>query len=272
VKKTVYLSILTIVTVVCIAAGICYHIISGTIGKLFGGSGTNQTSSGSRADDKEILDDFDVIRLNVAAAEVFLESGSEFSIAYNGSEEYRPQYSVENRALTVKSGNKKVHIGTKLESTITITVPEDAVLDKIDLSVNAGNMEIRGADAKDITIDLDAGNVEVYNGTYTTVSADVDAGNLTFENCVLTSAEMDTDMGNIELKSCAFDTLEAEADMGNIEVRSSQSLDDYDIQLETDLGSITVNGQSYSGGYHATGSGTKRVEISVNMGNAELTY
>jgi hypothetical protein len=60
--------------------------------------------------------------------------------------------------------------------------------------------------------------------------------------------------------------------MGNIEVRSSQSLDDYDIQLETDLGSITVNGKSYSGGYHATGSGAKRVEISVNMGNAELTY
>jgi hypothetical protein len=60
--------------------------------------------------------------------------------------------------------------------------------------------------------------------------------------------------------------------MGNIKVSSSQPLDNYTVQMSADLGNITVNGKNYSGGYHADGDPEHSVDITVSLGNAELTY
>jgi DUF4097 and DUF4098 domain-containing protein YvlB len=84
--------------------------------------------------------------------------------------------------------------------------------------------------------------------------------------------EAENDMGNITLDGCTFDSIRATADMGNIKVFSSQPLDNYTVQMSADLGNITVNGKNYSGSYHFDGDSEHSVDITVSLGNAELTY
>jgi hypothetical protein len=267
-KKNIYLTILTIVTMVCMIAGIFSHVFGG----FFGKNTFLQNSTGEQADWSTALDSFQTIRMNLAAANVVLERGDDFSIAYTGAEELVPDYSVDGDVLKItnEKNNKKIY--TVRDCTLTVTLPEGADLAELNARINAGEIQIRGIDAENLDVEIDAGNVEVSNGSYTHVSMDVDAGNVTVDNCTVINTSAEVNMGNIEFKNCAFDALDATSDMGNIEIDSSQPLDGYEVRMSADLGNVTVNGKSYSGGYNAAGDSEYCVDLTVNLGNVELRY
>jgi hypothetical protein len=271
-KKNIYLAILTIVTMVCMMVGIFAHVLGGSIGKTI----LLKNSSAEQAKLNEKLDAFSSVQMNLAAAEVVIQTGSDYMIAYTGAEKLVPDYSVDGDVLKITNGkNHKLFGGISNlggDCTLTVTVPEDANLTKLSAAIDAGELRIYGIRAETFDVDVDAGNVEVYDGNYAEVTIDVDAGNMTFEKCTMTSTEAENDMGNITLEACAFDSIRATADMGNIEVSSSQPLDGYTIQMSADLGNITVNGKNYSGSYHTDGDSEHSVDITVSLGNAELTY
>jgi DUF4097 and DUF4098 domain-containing protein YvlB len=267
-KKNIYLAILTIVTMVCMIVGIFSHVFGG----FFGKNTFLQNSTGGQADWNAALDSFQTIRMNLAAANVVLERGDDFSIAYTGAEELVPDYSVDGDVLKItnEKNNKKIY--SVRDCTLTVTVPEGADLAELNARINAGEIQIRGINAENLDVEIDAGNVEVSDGSYTYVSMDVDAGNVTVDNCTVTNTSAEVNMGNIEFKNCTFDVMDAFSDMGNIEIESSKPLDGYKVRMSADLGNVTVNGKSYSGGYNADGDSERYVELSVDLGNVELTY
>jgi hypothetical protein len=271
-KKNIYLAILTIVTMVCMIVGIFAHVLGGSFGKNI----LLKNSSAEQAKLNEKLDAFSSIQMNLAAANVVIQTGSDYSIAYTGDSDLEPNYSVDGGVLKIKNRKEYKLFGgiTNIgdDCTLTVTVPEDADLANLSAAIDAGELRIYRIRAEIFDVDVDAGNVEVYDGTYTEVTADVDAGNMTFETCAMTSMEADNDMGNITLDGCTFDSIRATADMGNIKLFSSQPLDNYTVQVSADLGNITVNGKNYSGSYHADGDPEHSVDITVSLGNAELTY
>lgn len=270
-KKAVYLTLLTIVTIICILFGVFYHVLGRIAGngfRIF----TKGYYSSEQCDFSEQIDEFTSIQMDIAAAEVMIEKGDAFSIAYEGIEDLKPQYSVDNKVLNVKSSTKGIHFTTSIVCKLTVTIPEGTKLNGVVFDIDAGNLEAYGLNADKLEIDVDAGNVEVYDAACDRVTIDVDAGNVIFKDGELGSVEASADMGNIEFKSCAFDILEAEADMGNVEVHSSQSLEDYSMNIDVDLGNVDVNGHDYSGGYTSAGDSDHRIDITVSLGNAEITY
>jgi hypothetical protein len=261
-------AVLAIVTVACMFLGLVSCVLGGSIVKYRFGKNV----SAEQADWETTLDAFSTVQMNLAAAEVIIERGSDYTIAYTGDADLETDYSVDGDVLKITNGKNYKNIHSVSECTLTVTLPEDASLAELNVVMNAGELQICGIDAGNLDVEMNAGNVEVSNGNFTYVSADVDAGNMTFDSCTVTSTSADTNMGNIEFRNCTFDVIDAAADMGNIEINSSRSLDGYEIRMSADLGGITVNGQSYSGSYHADGDSAHYVDLSVDLGNVELTY
>lgn len=266
-KKTVYLSILTIATMVCILVGIAIHVIGGGLGSLFGFGGKNTVDEGSTTSYAKKVDAFTAIDMDLAAVELNIETGDDYAVDYQGISDLRPQVKMDGQKLVIKGSGKKVHFTPKMECKLTVTMPDGVKLSQVNLDIDAGDVEIRNMNAEKLSIDVDAGNIEIYDGSFADVSVDVDAGNVSFENCLTQNVKADADLGNIEWKHCTFDTIIANADMGNVEAHSSQSLQEYKMNFEVDLGNIDVFGKSYSDNYRADGDASKYIEISVNLGN-----
>lgn len=269
-KKTIYLTILTIVTVLCIIFGVFYHVIGRITGRWIGSLGG--VISYEETNFAEQLNPYDSIQMDIAAAEVIIQNGEDFGITYEGAKILAPDYEVKNRVLNIGCKSQNLPLKGNLEGTITLTIPRGTTLGNASLDVDAGTLEIRDFVAEDFNVDVDAGNVEIYDGSFGRATFDVDAGNISLNDCTFDRTEASADMGNVEYNDCIFNQLEATADLGNVEVHSLQNLDNYRMDIQVDLGNLEINGHTYVNDVSNDGGSDGKLSITVNLGNACLTY
>ena len=105
-KKNIYLTILTIVTVLCIIGGTCYHVIGWGVSLAehfvpFFKSQQEETSTKQSSADNTKLDAFSNISVDVKVMDLTLTKGSDFSISYSASEKLVPEYDVDDGTLVL---------------------------------------------------------------------------------------------------------------------------------------------------------------------------
>ncbi|MBO4460947.1 MAG: DUF4097 family beta strand repeat protein [Clostridiales bacterium] len=142
---------------------------------------------------------------------------------------------------------------------------DDLTLDEITLNCDAGNVVLDKVKSGLCNIETDAGNVQFRNCELADLKLDTDAGNVEFDNTVMKDIEIETQMGNIDLDEVRFgkgevttelgvievdgeyDKLEARSQVGAIKVKSSN--EDTKFDIKTELGGVTVNGDSKGRSY-----------------------
>lgn len=131
----------------------------------------------------------------------------------------------------------------------------------------------------DVHIDSDAGSVICSDISMKNLTADVDAGQLEIEGCtVMGEASLDVDAGSADIKNASIGFLKGDVDMGEINCRLiSGILAEYTMDLDVDLGDITINGENKGGSYkqtanpeHSGGGQPPRIQLEVDMGNIEI--
>lgn len=131
----------------------------------------------------------------------------------------------------------------------------------------------------DVHIDSDAGSVICSDISVKNLTADVDAGQLEIEGCtVMGEASLDVDAGSADIKNASIGFLRGDVDMGEINCRLiSGILAEYTMDLDVDLGNITINGENKGGSYkqtanpeHSGGGQSPRIQLEVDMGNIEI--
>lgn len=131
----------------------------------------------------------------------------------------------------------------------------------------------------DVQIDSDAGSVICSDIFMKNLAMDVDAGQLEVDNCTVTGeASLDVDAGSADINNTFIGVLKGDVDMGDINCRlTSGTLAGYTMDLDVDMGDITINGENKGGSYKQTaasgqnGSGQPpRIQLEVDMGNIEI--
>ncbi len=131
----------------------------------------------------------------------------------------------------------------------------------------------------DVHIDSDAGSVICSDISMKNLTADVDAGQLEIEGCtVMGEASLDVDAGSADIKNASIGFLKGDVDMGEINCRLiSGILAEYTMDLDVDLGDITINGENKGGSYkqtanpeHSGGGQPPRIQLEVDMGSIEI--
>ncbi len=229
-----YITIISIVTVVAIMFGCFIHIFRR------GNFSWNTRNLEAVSDTVELSGDLDTIEVNMSYAGITIEYGNDLHVEYDLPKDYIPEIELNNGTLSIKNKNT-LTIGNHgwNDFSMVIVIPEGTELDKLDVKLNAGNIEIADIPVDNFKVNCDAGNIEVDKIDCARMNLEVDAGNIEIRDCTITEFMVSADAGNIEMHNSTIDTIKADADAGNIE---SHNCTISSGSVETDLGNINLRG------------------------------
>ena len=279
-KRTIYIAILVSLTVIVCTAAVAIRI--GLFGKKILNTLDHSLSGASVNETVVLSDPISTINIDAEIGEFIIETGEAYSVSYDFPKELEPQITNKNGNLKIViKGNKKANSMINMtKHSLIITIPEDASLGDIAIEVNAGSVEIENIKAGglnvitdagsldirkctlgDCDIETAAGSVDIRDCTLGNCDIETDAGSIDFRNCEANDCEMVTNMGSIAIKNSNiangefavdlgslevignFESLSATCSLGSIDIKSD-NIEGKKMELETDLGSITVNGSS----------------------------
>lgn len=218
-KKTIFLLVMTVITVASIMWGTAVHM---------GGHWNflDTSDETKNLENKAVLETFDTIQADVDVMNLEIKTGDDFSFQYDATDDLVPQYQITDGKLTIEQHKKRNKFHGTHNCTVVVTVPEGTVLKTVDITSSVGDITIRQVD------------VDMCNGKTNVGDVDIDDAEVT--QIIWTS-----DTGDVELNDCTFTTVDISSDVGDVEIGSRNSLTDYSYDMKTDVGEIIVNGEEY---------------------------
>lgn len=241
-KKNIYISVITFVTLCCIIIG----ILNGRV-LHFGNK---------KVHSEEInLDNYNKLAMEGNIMDIELKEGEKFSVHYECTEGIDPICSVDNNTLTITQKKKKMwFFGTgNQKCNVTIEVPQGTVLEDMDVKLDVGDVTLNGIQNKATTISLDVGEIEI-------------------NNSILGDTKVDVDTGDIDIKKSEFGNMEAQTDIGDIEISSIKDLIDYSFELKCDLGEVSVNDKEYGRKYEDNTESDYKIRATTDIGDVDIYY
>jgi len=227
-KKNVYISILSVVTVLCIICGTVWHMT---------GCSAMGISGDKRVVVTQQLEAFDSFYIDTDIMDVEIVSGNEYAIYYDAVKNYEPTYKIEAGKLIVNQKEDRgkgwfTGLGSNSEMEMRITVPADVTLSAIETSSDVGEVTIKG--------------IAFEKGTMGT-----DVGDILVDTCEFKYLDIESDVGETEIKltgQAGEYTMELLADVGEIEVEDfkqgntfkQSGTSDKVLIINSDVGDIEV--------------------------------
>ncbi len=211
--KTLYLTLLSIVTILAVLFGLFVHVFRGYF------------YEGEKSESIVVKESFSNVDIDLDLTDFRIEYGDHYGVAYEYPRDMEPKVYVKGDTLYVEQqGNYKLHGIRRKTFKLTLILPAGVSLNNVDIDVDMGNIEFGKLDCKNLYVEADMGNIE-----------------LDKIHCESFTAK--ADMGNIEVDG-DFDRVTAKCSMGNIEVTSPRSIDEIELDLDVDMGQKTFNGKT----------------------------
>ncbi len=244
--KTLYLLVITVISIVCVVVGVSMHI--GGF-EMFGVSLGN--GSGNLEKENDTVTAFSSIYIDASVMELTVKKGDEYSFSYEATEGLVPTYKVKDGELKVTQKDKKTFFGNN-KCKVIITIPQEKALDSVFADINVGDVTWESMEMVKLTAELNVGDLNIQD--------------ITTQDMIVTC-----DTGDIDIKDCTFTTLDIDANVGDVDVKSAQSLEEYAFDVETDIGEVTVNGENEKREYQKDGEAGK-VTLKADVGDVEIQY
>lgn len=169
----------------------------------------------------------------------------------------------------------------------------DITAGKITVSMDSGDCSIKEIKAsEELTVTNDFGKVVLENAETKTLQIDADSGNVILTDTVFDSADLNVDLGKLTAKGIKSKGLKVTADsgdvtvegelsgitdvknnMGSVAVRPGGPQDQFSYELNTDLGSVSVDGKNTAGSIaFSTPSTENMIKVSAEMGSINLNF
>ena len=183
------------------------------------------------------------VEVDVDCGDLRLQKGEEFAVSLGWNlRNYTMRYWVEDGVLKVEDeswGGGKWGDNFNVECKMILTVPAEWALDVLRLSTEFGDIEV--------DVDITAGEVD-----------------------------LSTSMGDVVCRSLQARDLEAKSDLGDVVIHLPGEQEEYTWDLETSMGTLTVDGQTQNSGMGDItalgGDGPNYVEAEAAMGDIQIHF
>lgn len=238
----------------------------GLFGGFFGGGSiTGEMKTYSVSADVQELD------IEIGAADVYIKEGDAFSLESNLKD---LKVDEKNGTLTIKDSSKIKLSGSSSvkDAVLTLYIPKQTVFDNVRLSTGAGRLTVDALHSQSLDFDLGAGEVSIGN-LVAEKSADIDggAGRITVSGGELCSLDLDMGVGQLNLCSALSGSCKLDLGIGETNVTLIGSKDEYKLDIEKGIGSISIDGKSVSD-YGSSGTGDRKVEINGGVGAINIEF
>lgn len=280
-KKNAYLIILTLVTVICIIGGTCYHLVGWGVSFLshlpfasfYSDSDDTESSGTTLSTGTVLLPSFNTVKIDSKVMNLSIEKGDDYSIQCDTTEKLNPKYEIKDNTLIVSQKQKiKVHNFMKNpKCSVHITIPEDTALELINIDGATGDISLSNLDVTTLKIDNSVGDVKMDNCKIASIGIDTSTGDVKLNDCEANEIDVDTSVGDTVIKDNIFEKLYVDGSVGDVKVSSSKDLSDYAYDLDTSIGDVSINGVSHKKEYQQKGTGGK-ITVDNSTGDISITY
>jgi hypothetical protein len=180
-------------------------------------------------------------------------------------------------------------------ATLTITYPRQASFDSIkitgnaikastdklsaddiNISFDAGDINLAGVDCETLSINLNAGSIRINEASVSKwASIKTDAGQLTMNNAKLTDMDLKINVGSFDFNGIIKGRNSINLDAGSANLSLDQTITDLDISYNIDAGDLAVDSHRFTGlgsnGRVGSSSGSVKVDIKVSVGSVKIT-
>lgn len=241
---------------ICLAALIILSIINGVAHLV--------TSAFSFNNDVNINEtynsDINNIKIDVGTTNMVIKYGDTFSItAENVSKEFKIKE--EGNTLVIKEKNITI-FGNKKSSHTTITIPND--LNNLSIDIGAGKLELSDITSNNFSLNQGAGKVVITNLISNNTTIDGGAGELHITSSKLQNLDLDLGAGKCYYNGILLGNNKIDQGVGELILDLYR--EDYTIKASKGLGSITINGESYSKDV-TVGEGINDIKIDGGIGS-----
>ena len=237
--------------------------IIGAVGHLFGWAGSDDLLADSKT--YEVSDAITSLDIKIRSADLTVRQGEVFSVESN------------LKHLTVREDGDKLILreqkrfgATDGSGKLILTIPTDAVLERVTLETGACRLHVKALTANYVTISLGAGE-SVFDSLTALTEADIDggAGRLTVSDGTLHNLDLDMGVGQLDLTAAILGDSELDMGVGESNLTLLGDKDVYTVRADKGIGEITIDGEKRS---EWQGSGEHTVEIDGGIGAIHIAF
>lgn len=186
--------------------------------------------------------------------------------------------STTNKYVTTYQNNNNIVIQEKKHSLLSkdnnkviITVPDNFLLDIVEIDITSGSIKIDKLETKRLNLDLGSGTTKINNLLVTDkTKIDCGSGKFLLNNGNLSNLNLDTGLGDTILNAKIIGNSNIETDIGKLELNLIGSLNDYELTIDKGVGSIKLNNESLKD-KSVVGTGNNYLLIEGGIGLTSIT-
>ena len=186
--------------------------------------------------------------------------------------------STTNKYVTTYQNNNNIVIQEKKHSLLSkdnnkviITVPDNFLLDIVEIDITSGSIKIDKLETKRLNLDLGSGTTKINNLLVTDkTKIDCGSGKFLLNNGNLSNLNLDAGLGDTILNTKIIGNSNIETDIGKLELNLIGSLNDYELTIDKGVGSIKLNNESLKD-KSVVGTGNNYLLIEGGIGLTSIT-
>lgn len=186
--------------------------------------------------------------------------------------------STTNKYVTTYQNNNNIVIQEKKHSLLSkdnnkviITVPDNFLLDIVEIDITSGSIKIDKLETKKLNLDLGSGTTKINNLLVTDkTKIDCGSGKFLLNNGNLSNLNLDTGLGDTILNAKIIGNSNIETDIGKLELNLIGSINDYELTIDKGVGSIKLNNESLKD-KSVVGTGNNYLLIEGGIGLTSIT-
>lgn len=186
--------------------------------------------------------------------------------------------STTNKYVTTYQNNNNIVIKEKKHSLLSknnnkviIMVPDNFLLDIVEIDITSGSIKIDKLETKRLNLDLGSGTTKINNLLVTDkTKIDCGSGKFLLNNGNLSNLNLDTGLGDTILNTKIIGNSNIETDIGKLELNLIGSINDYELTIDKGVGSIKLNNESLKD-KSVVGTGNNYLLIEGGIGLTSIT-
>lgn len=196
--------------------------------------------------------------------------GIEYAVAF--PEKFFHQ--IDNGKLKIEYKREKNIARVKGSEQITLTVPKDAALQKLDIESSLGNVDIKNLVCDEVEVASALGNLTLQNISTQKISIDGALGDITMQNSVVNGKlEISEAMGDADIQGIFQGNVEIDGGMDNIHLTVQDAgVNDYNLNLQRGLGELKIDGETLTKDLERNNGKNRKIEIKGGLGNITVDF
>lgn len=208
------------------------------------------------------------MEISVSTLALKIVSGKSDAITLAGSNRDKMDCYIKDGCLYLEEKNYK---SLQKGGEIVLIVPETIDWKRIEIDASAAYVELSDFTAEEMEFSAGAGSIEATGMQTQKLSLSAEAGAITLTDSKTAELEADAEAGAINFSGSVTELVDADAELGSIVLKLSQRENDFDYEIENDLGNVEFDGVSMGNSVISNRAGGK-MKLDSSMGNIEIYF